>query len=53
MEKSPWSGPTPTFKELPKENPRTGKPPVLFYCSLCGSVVVNRKLHIQFHESRV
>ena len=50
MEQSPWNDPDPAFKQIPKENPKTKKPIVLFLCSACGSVIANRRLHSKWHE---
>lgn len=38
------------FKEVPKINPRTDKETVLFACSVCGSIVVNRNIHNIWHQ---
>lgn len=49
VNRSPWDPPAPRFVEVPAINPKTGKPPVLYICSVCGAVVGSRRLHVDFH----
>lgn len=48
--RSPWNSPAPKFVEVPRINPKTDKPPVLYICSICGAVVGSRRLHVDFHD---
>lgn len=40
----------PRFVEIPEINPKTGKSPVFFICSVCGAIVASRKPHILWHR---
>lgn len=48
--KSPWNEPV-VFKKVPEKNPKTNEPVMFYMCSLCGAVVVNRRIHEQWHDS--
>lgn len=37
------------YKEIPKINPKSNENVKYFLCSLCGSAVVNRKIHTHWH----
>lgn len=39
------------FIELPSINPKTNEPPVHYVCTVCGSLVVSRKKHLQWHKN--
>lgn len=49
-ELSPWDDPEPEFRAVPTTNPKTKKPVEETVCTLCGALVVSRKIHKRWHR---
>lgn len=37
------------FRRLPKVNPKTEEPYAQYLCVICGSLVIDRKVHYNWH----
>jgi len=47
---SPWDQSSPHYRAVPQINPKTAEPVKIYACMVCGSSVISRKIHSEWHR---